>query len=44
MTSNDDDDATGLVELGTISGDTKGPFGLQWERVGMSLNPGLTDE
>lgn len=44
MKHDDQDDVTGLVELGTVSGDTKGPFGVHWERVGMSLDPGLSDD
>jgi hypothetical protein len=38
------DGAAMLVELGSVSGDTKGIGGPHWENGGLDRYPGLSDE
>lgn len=41
----DNQDSTALVELGSVSGDTKGNAGPHWEDGGLKLyGVGLSDE
>jgi hypothetical protein len=41
----DEQDAPTLVELGTVSGDTKGNAGPHWENGGLKLNQsGISDD
>ena len=44
MKRDEQQDASVLIELGTISGDTKGPYGIHWETGGMKSTPSLSDE
>lgn len=44
MKRDEHQDATPLIELGTVSGDTKGPYGIHWETGGMKSMPGISDE
>jgi hypothetical protein len=44
MKRDEQEQATPVIELGTVSGDTKGGIGLHWETGGMRRDPGITDD
>lgn len=43
MERDDLDNPAGLIELGSVSGETKGDPGVYWEASGLSDRPTLSD-
>ncbi|MGQ0588641.1 MAG: hypothetical protein ACT4N8_03785 [Sphingosinicella sp.] len=44
MQRNEQHNPVGPIELGTVSGDTKGDAAPHWEAVGLRSNPGICDD
>jgi len=44
MTKDNRDETTALVELGSVSGDTRGIDGPYWETGGLDRLPGLSQD